>query len=57
MKKIKLKLNLKKDVISNLQAKSIFGGIVKEDTDPFSDNGCEDNEDKTMTCPLWSCGC
>lgn len=64
MKKKKLKLNLKKDVISNLQAKSIVGGATIDCNsyqDPNggcnSNNGCTGGPNETMTCAGWSCGC
>lgn len=68
MKKKKLRLSFKKEIISNLQAKSVFGGYGSEgcytqsrdqicQTDNMSDFGCHCNTDNTMTCCNYSCTC
>ncbi len=54
MKK-KLKLSLKKNVISKLQARSVVGGTGQ--TDNASHYGCTCNGDVTMTCCVYSCTC
>jgi hypothetical protein len=49
----KLKLKLKKEVISDLQSRSIRGGYVA--SDDTSAGGCTTNDYRTMTCPSWGC--
>lgn len=60
MEKKKLKLSLKKNVISNLQSSRIVGGTEQtHDTscDCGSECGCYTNWDETMTCCHYSCTC